>query len=588
MMIAFGALSLYLAGNDSIALWDRDEPRYAMTARYMLETGDWVVPHIGWGTDPDTWRTAKPVFIYWCQAGSMALFGKTAFAARLPSAVAMAMVVWLTGWGLIRLAGARVALWTAGILATSGLVIAAGKLAITDAVQLLFITAAQGCLFTIYGRRRPDPLSRGRLAPVLASVKDGAEARHPRDRGIAAIVLWIAIGLAGLTKGPVGLGVVATTMIALLLIDWPSMGFRRAIAWWPRVRPLWGVAIVALIIGPWLWMLEHRAPGFLRHMVLHDVVERSRSALEGHKGPPGFYLATIWGTFFPWCLFIPLAIGLAIKMRRAPRVRFALAAIVGPWLMMEIVQTKLVHYVLPIFPPLAFLTAHALTRCFRGKHDDLLRPLARVGAGVWALAAIALGLAPWLAVGRFDDLPLVAMAIVGAGGIAWGVGVGWLFMRRRPRDAAVVMGFGMAVMVFLLLTILIPRLDFLRLSPRLAFVLPRGDEAARGDIRMMGYKEQTLAFYQGGTIDDAPDNFLAITPPADWPKWLVIQRDLWDRLPGNQTHAYTDLFAFTGLNYAGGGKTVEVLIAVKRDRDDGLRRWGTLSPDEHPPRHPPK
>ena len=37
---------VYLVGNDRVALWDRDEPRYAQTSREMLKSGDWVVPRL--------------------------------------------------------------------------------------------------------------------------------------------------------------------------------------------------------------------------------------------------------------------------------------------------------------------------------------------------------------------------------------------------------------------------------------------------------------------------------------------------------------------------------------------------------------
>src|SRR4051812_43561148 len=91
-LIIVCAAALYLLGNGSVSLWDRDEPRYAQTSRQMLQSGDWVVPHY-----LDKVRTAKPVFIYWCQATSMRVFGDQGdagvFAARFPSAVAMTLVL---------------------------------------------------------------------------------------------------------------------------------------------------------------------------------------------------------------------------------------------------------------------------------------------------------------------------------------------------------------------------------------------------------------------------------------------------------------------------------------------------------------
>src|ERR1041384_5238662 len=89
VVVIIAAAALYLIGNDRVGLWDRDEPRYAQTSKQMLESNppDWIVPRL-----LDDIRTAKPIFIYWCQAGSMGLPNSTdEFAARLPSGIAMTL-----------------------------------------------------------------------------------------------------------------------------------------------------------------------------------------------------------------------------------------------------------------------------------------------------------------------------------------------------------------------------------------------------------------------------------------------------------------------------------------------------------------
>src|SRR5438046_4143680 len=110
------ALCLYLLANGRVSLWDRDEPRYAQTSRQMLQSGDWVVPHF-----LDEVRTAKPIFIYWCQAAAMKLLGDNAFAARFPSAIAMLFTLILLAAVIYRAIGPTRALWTVFILGSSGL-----------------------------------------------------------------------------------------------------------------------------------------------------------------------------------------------------------------------------------------------------------------------------------------------------------------------------------------------------------------------------------------------------------------------------------------------------------------------------------
>src|SRR5215218_4271498 len=101
-LIIAAAFAVYLAGNGRVALWDRDEPRYAQTSRQMLQSGDWVVPHM-----LDKVRTAKPVFIYWCQAGAMHIFGDNDFAARFPSGIAMTLTLTLLAIMIYRAIGPR-------------------------------------------------------------------------------------------------------------------------------------------------------------------------------------------------------------------------------------------------------------------------------------------------------------------------------------------------------------------------------------------------------------------------------------------------------------------------------------------------
>ena len=86
--VILAAAVVYLAGNGAVALWDRDEPRNAQASRQMLRSGDWVVPRLY-----DEPRTAKPPMVNWLQASAMALLGEGAFAARLPSAVAMVLTL---------------------------------------------------------------------------------------------------------------------------------------------------------------------------------------------------------------------------------------------------------------------------------------------------------------------------------------------------------------------------------------------------------------------------------------------------------------------------------------------------------------
>ena len=107
MVLIAVALSCFGAGSWSLPLMDRDEPRFAEASREMLETGNWVVPHLN-----GEYRFDKPPLIYWLQAGSISLLGTSEMAVRLPSILCATLTT-----GLLALWGRRLAGDGAGMMA---------------------------------------------------------------------------------------------------------------------------------------------------------------------------------------------------------------------------------------------------------------------------------------------------------------------------------------------------------------------------------------------------------------------------------------------------------------------------------------
>src|SRR3954453_14870326 len=82
-------------GTWSIALIDRDEPRFAEASREMIERGDYIVPYFN-----NQLRLDKPPLAYWTQVASYKIFGENDFAARFPSAIAAALLAMsILAWG---------------------------------------------------------------------------------------------------------------------------------------------------------------------------------------------------------------------------------------------------------------------------------------------------------------------------------------------------------------------------------------------------------------------------------------------------------------------------------------------------------
>jgi 4-amino-4-deoxy-L-arabinose transferase-like glycosyltransferase len=345
---------------------------------------------------------------------------------------------------------------------------------------------------------------------------------------------------------------------------------KDAIAWWAALRPLRGLLIAVAIAGPWLWLVYQREPTFLP-LIFSAAKRHLANSAEKHTGPPGFYLALIWGLFFPWCLLLPVTLVIAWRNRREPLIRFALATVIGVWIFQEIMTTKLPFYLLPTFPALALLTADVLVRCLRGEYQDLHRPGFMVAVAIFAIAVLAMGGAPWsLTMSRFQLgslVPIGATATLSVAAIVYAAVVVWLFQRRHVARAAVAMGVGVMLIFGLMFGLYLPNAKYLQTSQRLADIL-RQHDIAGGDAIMIQYKEPSLPFYQGGVVrQESADHYLDRTPPDKWPTWIVMPRGLWES-SRPETRALLEPVgeAVRGIDYAGkidGKRLVDVMVLRK-------------------------
>ena len=121
------AALLLFFGNGQLWITDSVESNYALTAKEMLQTGDWVSPQI-YG---HYWYD-KPIFFYWLTALGFKLFGFTEFGARFfPALLGMAglaLAVYAGG----KLYGGKTAFWGGVVLLTSTEFFLISKSVITD------------------------------------------------------------------------------------------------------------------------------------------------------------------------------------------------------------------------------------------------------------------------------------------------------------------------------------------------------------------------------------------------------------------------------------------------------------------------
>ena len=102
-------LALYAVGNSFLPVTDPVESNYALTAKEMVQSGNWLSPqiyHMYWYD--------KPIMVYWALALSYSVFGITDFAARFPSALFGALSVGLMYQAVRSVSQRRLlALWSA-------------------------------------------------------------------------------------------------------------------------------------------------------------------------------------------------------------------------------------------------------------------------------------------------------------------------------------------------------------------------------------------------------------------------------------------------------------------------------------------
>src|SRR5262245_61230660 len=390
-LVAAVAALVMLTNLGGPRLWDRDEPRNAGCAREMLQRGDWVVP-----TFNARLRYYKPVFMYWCMMTAYLGLGVTEFAARLPSALAAIASTVLVYFMGRRLFGPRAGVWAGVALASSLMFVVAGRAATPDALLVFACTLA--LTIYVFGTFRPRFETTPDDAPPTLVTPGCYFPQH----WPTVVAMYAAMGLAFLTKGPVGL-VLPTAIIGmfLLIVRLPAQtgSDRSPVAWLRRclapfqplhflatcwqMRPLTAIFAASVVAVPWFLAVGLATDGeFLRGFFLEDHVGRVTTSLENHRGSMLYYPVAMLLGFFPWSVFaLPLAIDTVLNLRRRETFHagylFA-ACWVGVWVVLfSIPQTKLPSYVTPCYPALALLVGNYVDRWTR-------RSAAVAGGWLWA------------------------------------------------------------------------------------------------------------------------------------------------------------------------------------------------------------
>jgi len=462
-LLVCGAL-FFLPGFFSIPPVDRDEARFAQATKQMVETGDFV--DIRFQQDV---RYKKPVGIYWMQAASVEAFKALGlpraevriWVYRVPSLIGAIGAVLLTYWAALAFVTRRGAVFAALMMCSCVLLSAEARLAKTDAMLLLTVVAAMGA-----------------LARVYLSWQRGEDPEHPPWSW--PIIFWTALAGGILLKGPLILMFAGLTILTLGILD-------RSASWLWRLRPVWGLIWMLVLVLPWFIAIFWRAGGtFFTDSVGGDMLSKL-AAQESHGAPPGLYLLLFWITFWPGAPLAGMAAPAVWRARREPGAQYLLAWLLPSWIVFEIVLTKLPHYVLPLYPAIAILTAGALER------RVLSRSWLMKGAAWWfAIPALASILAVVGAImltrqPAFVAWPLLAVAMI-FGLFAW-----WLYEDGRAERSLLNAVVAALFLAFAVYGVVLPRLNTLFPSAEFARAL-RYAVCVKPKLASAGFDEPSLVF----------------------------------------------------------------------------------------------
>ena len=410
MAVLLGALVLWFLPLGSYRLFNPDEGRYAEIPREMVANSDWVTPRLNALS-----YFEKPPLQYWATAAAYEVFGQHEWSVRLWSALSGFLALLLTAWIGTRLYGAL-----AGMLA-----------ALVQGGALLYFALARIATLDM-GLTATLELA---LAGLLLLVQRGRSAASTRA---GALLLAAGVALAFLSKGLVAILIPGAVALLYMLLsrDWN-------LPW--RARPWWTLLALAGLAGPWLLLAAHRNPGFAQFFFVHEQFARYLTRVHQRYQPGWYFVPVLLLGFMPWTALLPAIARRCWAERRdgdGPGLLLVIWVLFG-FAFFSLSQSKLVPYILPLFPALSLLAGRTLATMATSQVSRALW----IAAGLWAALGAAVLLLwhtrlftehPELAAG--PAVPAMAACLLLAAALT-GTGA-WLAVRRGALPGAMLAALG--------------------------------------------------------------------------------------------------------------------------------------------------
>jgi 4-amino-4-deoxy-L-arabinose transferase-like glycosyltransferase len=383
--LALGVIPLFLR-----PLWQPDEGRYAEIPREMIASGNWLTPRLN-----EVLYFEKPPFQYWLSAISMKLFGESAFAARLP----LALASFLTMYAAMRLArrlGSDRPVWASFAAVTCLLLYACGQVLTLDplfsSLCVFTLAAAVEAVSLRYHEKSPDFMEQ------TEQTDRGAKSATCKSVTGWTLAFFTGAGCALMTKGPVVIVLVGGALLFSLYFAWNDARLRKAVL--ATLFSPYGWLAFAAITIPWFVMVNIANPGHAHFFFYTEHFERFTTTKHSRQGSDNpildklFFVPIVLAGVFPWLSACLAGARRAVKFianSKGPRAPDAplnkwttaalLTAFAWPLLFFSISGSKLIPYMMPCIVPLI-----AIAIAFESEDGGYI-PFKRVGIEMIALGA---------------------------------------------------------------------------------------------------------------------------------------------------------------------------------------------------------
>lgn len=308
-----------------------DDCYYSEVSKEMSRTGDYLTPQNGYHPD---FHTSKPPVLFWINALSGRIFGFNTFAMRFPSALlCLAGVLALMFFADRYYGGGYAGFFAAAVLTFTQQYLYHARSAVTDGPFAVFFALAMMSFW----------------------------AARTERKAVFFYAFGLFTGLAVMTRSLPGFFIIAAAASYVLA----SREF-----WILRSPHFYGaLALSAAVFMPWhIWMYRLHGEFFLRQYFAVAFMTGIKGYPVSYAGNPSLnpwyaYFSILLSNYWPWLPFMlaglyKIARGFAgFEPEKRKSLLFVLCWAMVPLLLWQAAKVKQYHYIVPIYAPLALVTA---------------------------------------------------------------------------------------------------------------------------------------------------------------------------------------------------------------------------------------